>query len=75
MAPHDGKIGPVTLAELIRSVNRLIEKFEEHIEKHLQLGLILDRLEQSEKRRDWHIRAVWVALVGGLIAWLFHGLQ
>lgn len=30
----------------------------------------IDRLEQTDKERTWHIRTLWVAVLGGILTWL-----
>ena len=30
----------------------------------------VDRLEVADRDRTWHIRTLWVAILGGVISWL-----
>lgn len=34
------------------------------------LRMRTDRLEQHSKAREWHIRAIWTAVLGSAVAWL-----
>ena len=77
MASANGKVTLGVLGNkvdaLTRSVDRLIEKFEQHVEEDDETKLVVDRLDQNEKRRIWHIRALWGAVLAALTAWLSKG--
>ena len=38
--------------------------------KEPSIATRLDRLEQSEARRVWHIRAIWASMISGATAWI-----
>jgi hypothetical protein len=75
----------VTLESLDQKVIDLIETLHAHItrfEKHDEFEhrfqdevyerlIMLDRLEQVEAARKWHIRTMWGAWVAAFIGWLF----
>ena len=42
---------------------------------HQGLRVDVDRLKQEENRRTWHIRALWVAFLGGTAKVVFGWLK
>lgn len=51
-----------------KSIKSRINKHEEILNGNGHEGLVIrvDRLMQSEVSRVWHIRAIWVAIIGGV---------
>lgn len=67
--------GKVTLAvlgikvdQLTASIDKLVDKFDEHVKEDLEVAKIVDRLDQTEGRRTWHIRALWAAMLSWVIS-------
>lgn len=67
----------VTLASLDQKLDDLKELMKDHIdEDHAKHAVVdthtiaIDRLQQVESNRVWHIRAIWVALLAGLGSWM-----
>ena len=79
----------VTLSTLDQKLDFLLSTLEKHVktdDAHFErIGDVLDgngtlgmktrvdRLEQSESTRKWHIRTLWAAIVTGVCTW-FVGL-
>lgn len=68
----------VTLKSLDQKLDDLKELMKDHIAedrtKHAivdQHSIAVDRLQQVEANRVWHIRALWVAIMAALGGWLF----
>jgi hypothetical protein len=68
----------VTLESLDQKLDNLKELMTDHISEDRSKHLIvddhtihLDRLEQIEANRRWHIRALWTAMIAGAVGWLF----
>ncbi len=68
----------VTLASLDQKLDDLKELMKDHIKtddaKHAivdQHTIAVDRLQQIEANRIWHIRALWVAIMAAVGGWLF----
>jgi len=79
----------VTLESLDQKVTDFIETLRNHIarfDKHDELErtfqediqqrlIMLDRHEQVEAARKWHIRTMWGAWIAAAIGWLFNLLH
>lgn len=71
------KNGKITLAILATKLDyqtdvlqKLIGEFEKHVKEDRQVSLIVDRLNQSEQRREWHIKALWSSIIAGIVGWI-----
>jgi hypothetical protein len=73
--------GRVTMAVLATKLdqntavlNKLLEAFEKHVDQdeafQKETGIQVDRLEQIEVSRRWHIRALWGSAIAGLFTWI-----
>lgn len=51
------------------AINRLVSLFDKHVEQDRVVEIKVDRLEQTEIGRRWHLRAIWGALCAGAISW------
>ena len=80
----------VTLATLDQKLDYVLSKLEEHANQdrldftniHTALDgngspglkMRVDRLEQIESNRKWHIRALWSAMVTGVVGYFLKGV-
>lgn len=69
---QNGKVTLAVLATKLDNVIVLLEQhrqdFQDHVKKDDAMGIVVDRLDQNEQRRVWHIRAIWGAIASGIIA-------
>lgn len=54
-----------TFALTVERMNKMLEKHEEIFHGNGKVGILtrIDRVEQIESQRSWHIRAIWTALI------------
>jgi len=81
----------VTLQTLDQKLDFLLEKLTEHSAKDVEnftniqhsldgnggpgMKVRLDRIEQLESGRKWHIRTIWGAMMAGMVAWFVDNLN
>lgn len=65
----------VTLDRLDQKLDNVIERLDdatrvmaEHIMEDRKMYIAVDRLDQNEQRRQWHIKALWTAITTAAVA-------
>lgn len=68
--------GRVTMAVIGTKLDQLIEtmekhrqEFKEHVNADALIAMRVDRLDQREQSRQWHIRAIWGSILTGIVAY------
>lgn len=66
-----------TLDRLDQKLDNVIERLqtatktmEDHMAEDRLMYIKVDRLDQNEQRRQWHIRALWTTILASGITWL-----
>lgn len=61
------------LDDVLKRLIEHTETFKVHAAEDRQIAIVVDRLDQKEKTRTWHIRAIWSALIAAVIAYFTKG--